>query len=69
MKSMKFLAFGVFVSLLAVLPLNAATTGHFERTLQVSGTVELEVTSGSGNINCSSGRSGNGSGHGQNPWQ
>ena len=58
MKSMKFLALGICVSVLAVLPLNAATTGHFERTLQVSGTVELEVTSGSGNINVHQGGAG-----------
>lgn len=31
-------------------PLHAAATGHFERTLQVSGPVDLEVMSGSGNI-------------------
>jgi DUF4097 and DUF4098 domain-containing protein YvlB len=35
---------------LAVLPAGAAATGHFERTLQVSGPVDLEVVSGSGNI-------------------
>jgi len=35
---------------IGVLP-GAAATGHFERTLQVSGTVDLEVYSGSGNIN------------------
>jgi len=51
MKSVKFLALAVCVAGLAALPLNAATTGHFERTLQVNGTVELEVSSGSGNIN------------------
>ena len=50
MKSVKLLTLIITVAALAVLPLNAATTGHFERTLQVSGTVELEVTSGSGNI-------------------
>jgi DUF4097 and DUF4098 domain-containing protein YvlB len=32
------------------LPLHAAATGHFERTLQVSGPVDLEVSSGSGEI-------------------
>src|SRR6476646_4891423 len=58
MKSVKFLALGICASVLAVLPLNAATTGHFERTLQVSGTVELEVTSGSGNINVHQGGAG-----------
>src|SRR6476660_365965 len=58
MKSVKFLALGLCESVLAVLPLNAATTGHFERTLQVSGTVELEVISGSGNINVHQGGAG-----------
>src|ERR1051326_6466648 len=58
MKSVKFLALGICVSVLAVLPVNAATTGHFERTLQVSGTVELEVYSGSGNINVHKGGAG-----------
>jgi Toastrack DUF4097 len=42
----------VLVLALAVsaLPLHAAATGHFERTLQVSGPVDLEVSSGSGEI-------------------
>src|SRR4051812_26922791 len=56
MKSVKFLALGICACI--VLPLNAATTGHFERTLQVSGTVELEVTSGSGNISIHQGGAG-----------
>lgn len=50
MKSARALAFLVIVLNLAVLPLHAAVTGHFERTLQVNGQVELEVSSGSGNI-------------------
>jgi hypothetical protein len=50
MKSLKALALVITLTGLAALPLQAATTGHFEKTLQVSGTVELEVTSGSGNI-------------------
>lgn len=58
MKSVKFLALVICVFALAVLPLNAATTGHFERTLQVNGTVELEVSSGSGNINVHQGGAG-----------
>jgi hypothetical protein len=58
MKSVKFLALAICVFALAVLPLNAATTGHFERTLQVNGTVELEVASGSGNINVHQGGAG-----------
>jgi putative adhesin len=59
MKSAKTLVFLFVLAGLAVLPLHAATTGHFERTLQVSGPVELEVTSGSGNITVHQG--GNGS--------
>ena len=58
MKSVKFLALTICVFALAVLPLNAATTGHFERTLQVTGTVELEVSSGSGNIKVHQGGTG-----------
>jgi hypothetical protein len=58
MKSVKILALGICASVLAVLRMNAATTGHFERTLQVNGTVELEVTSGSGNINVRQGAAG-----------
>src|SRR5579859_1035189 len=58
MKSVRFLALVISVAALASLPLQAATTGHFERTLQVSGTVELEVTSGSGNINVHQGGAG-----------
>jgi DUF4097 and DUF4098 domain-containing protein YvlB len=51
----------VLVLALAVgaLPLQAAATGHFERTLQVSGPVDLEVSSGSGEITVRTG--GNGS--------
>ncbi|HEU4414838.1 MAG TPA: DUF4097 family beta strand repeat-containing protein [Candidatus Angelobacter sp.] len=43
---------------LAALPLQAATTGHFERTLKVTGIVDLEVTSGSGNITVHQGGAG-----------
>ena len=44
--------FGMFLLFvaLAALPLQASETGTFERTLQVSGTVDLDVLSGSGNI-------------------
>ncbi|HKD80479.1 MAG TPA: DUF4097 family beta strand repeat-containing protein [Candidatus Angelobacter sp.] len=59
MKSAKTLISLAAVFCLAALPLSAATTGHFERTLQVNGTVELGVMSGSGNINVHQG--GNGS--------
>lgn len=51
---------GLFLLALAIsaVPLSAASTGHFERTLQVSGPVDLEVMSGSGNISVHSGGSG-----------
>jgi DUF4097 and DUF4098 domain-containing protein YvlB len=42
----------------AALPLYASETGTFDRTLQVSGQVDLDVTSGSGNIKVHSGGSG-----------
>ena len=58
MKSLKALALAITLTGLAALPLQAATTGHFEKTLQVSGTVELEVTSGSGNITVHQGGAG-----------
>jgi hypothetical protein len=50
----------VLVLALAViaLPLHAAAAGHFERTLQVSGPVDLEVASGSGSISVHTGASG-----------
>jgi hypothetical protein len=50
MKSVKLLALIITLTALTALPLNAAVTGHFERTLQVNGPVDLEVLSGSGNI-------------------
>src|SRR6266704_1673345 len=49
MKSAKNLALLLTILGLAALPLSAAT-GHFERTLKVSGNVDLDVASGSGNI-------------------
>jgi len=58
MKPAKTLVFLILLLGLSVLPLNASTTGHFERTLQVSGPVELEVLSGSGNINVHPGSTG-----------
>jgi DUF4097 and DUF4098 domain-containing protein YvlB len=58
MKSARTLVFLAVVSGLAALPLHAASTGHFERTLQVSGEVELEVLSGSGNITVHQGAKG-----------
>jgi DUF4097 and DUF4098 domain-containing protein YvlB len=63
----------LFVTLaLAALPLFGASTGHFERTLQVTGPVDLDVTSGSGNITVHTGSSGSVSVsakiHGNNSW-
>ena len=58
MKPLK--GFGLLLMILAlgVLPVCASATGHFERTLQVSGAVDLDVTSGSGDITVHSGGSG-----------
>ena len=50
MKSAKTLGLLLLALTLGSLSLSAASTGHFERTLQVSGAVDLELTSGSGNI-------------------
>ena len=58
MKLLRALALVFTLTGLAALPLNAATTGHFEKTLQVNGTVDLEVSSGSGNITVHQGGSG-----------
>jgi hypothetical protein len=58
MKSVRLLAPVTILAGLSALPLNAATTGHFERTLQVNGAVELEVSSGSGNITVHQGGTG-----------
>jgi hypothetical protein len=59
MKAVKNLGLLLLTLGISVLPLSASPTGHFERTLQVSGAVDLEVTSGSGNITVHTG--GNGS--------
>jgi len=50
MKSSRIPALTAMLLGLAAVPLQAATTGHFEKTLQVNGPVELDVSSGSGNI-------------------
>jgi DUF4097 and DUF4098 domain-containing protein YvlB len=57
MKSAKLLAI-ILVTGLAALPLHAASTGHFERTLQVNGQVEMDVSTGSGNITVHQGGTG-----------
>lgn len=58
MKSLKTLALVLILTGLSALPAHAAATGHFERTLQVNGNVDLEVTSGSGNITVHQGGAG-----------
>jgi DUF4097 and DUF4098 domain-containing protein YvlB len=58
MKFARFLGLLFAASLIATFPLHAAATGHFERTLQVSGSVDLDVTSGSGNITVHQGGAG-----------
>lgn len=50
MKPIKSLAVLVLMLGLGLLPAGAAVTGHFERTLKVTGPVDLDITSGSGNI-------------------
>jgi hypothetical protein len=49
MKFVKVLPFLITIAALATLPVQAQT-GGFDRTLQVSGPVSLDVSSGSGNI-------------------
>jgi len=58
MKSVKFLALAICVSVLAVLPLNAATTGHFERTLQVKERLKTGSELRLGHINVHQGGAG-----------
>lgn len=50
MKRTRLLVLCAMVPVLAVLPALAATTGHFERTLKVTGPVDLSIVTGSGNI-------------------
>src|SRR5260370_10085969 len=59
MKSLKSLSVLLGMVALGGLPLSASATGHFERTLQLSGAVDMDVTSGSGDITVHTG--GNGS--------
>lgn len=58
MKSAKSLSLLLVLVAVGTLPVMAASTGHFEKTLQVSGPVDLEVTSGSGNITVHQGGAG-----------
>lgn len=57
MKSLRFMGLVWVLFALATLPLDAAETGAFDRTLQVSGPVDLDITSGSGNIRVHTGGS------------
>lgn len=73
MKSHKNLGLLLLLILaVSTLPLHAASTGHFEKTLQVTGPVDLEVTSGSGNITVHQGAAGtvyvSAKIHGSNSW-
>jgi DUF4097 and DUF4098 domain-containing protein YvlB len=58
MKISKLFALAVLLLGLATLPLYASETGTFDRTLQVSGPVDLDVVSGSGNVTVHVGGSG-----------
>jgi hypothetical protein len=58
MKTLKNLSLLLLTLTLGVLPLWAAPTGHFERNLQVSGPVDLDIMSGSGDITIRTGGSG-----------
>jgi DUF4097 and DUF4098 domain-containing protein YvlB len=57
MKSLRVLGLVLVLLGLAILPLHATETGTFDRTLQVSGPVDLDITSGSGNIKVHTGPS------------
>ncbi|HEX2328064.1 MAG TPA: DUF4097 family beta strand repeat-containing protein [Candidatus Angelobacter sp.] len=50
MRKVRTLSLAVVFLAAFALPALAAPTGHFERTLKVSGQVNLEITSGSGNV-------------------
>ena len=50
MRSLRLLSLFLAAAVLAALPLHASETGTFERTLQVSAAVDLDVISGSGNV-------------------
>lgn len=58
MKTARTLGLLLLTLAITALPVCAVPTGHFERTLQVSGPVDLDVTSGSGNITVHTGGSG-----------
>jgi len=50
MRRTRFLILCAIVPALAVLPALAEVTGHFDRTLKVTGPVDLSIVSGSGDI-------------------
>jgi DUF4097 and DUF4098 domain-containing protein YvlB len=50
MKTSKLFALAAVLVALAALPLYASETGTFDKTLQVSGPVDLDVVTGSGNV-------------------
>ena len=56
-RSLRLLTACVVFLALTALPLHASETGSFDRTLQVSGAVDLDVISGSGNIKVHTGAS------------
>src|SRR5260370_9926617 len=72
MKSLKSLSLLLAMVALGGLPLSASATGHFERTLQASGAVDLDVPSGSGDITVHTGGNGRvyvcGKIQGSNSW-
>jgi DUF4097 and DUF4098 domain-containing protein YvlB len=59
MKASRTLGILLVLAALSVLQLQAAETGSFQKTLQVSGPVDMEVVSGSGNINVHTGNAAN----------
>src|SRR6185437_4369377 len=50
MRRTRFLILCAIVPVLAILPALAETTGHFDRTLKITGPVDLNIVTGSGNI-------------------
>jgi hypothetical protein len=57
MRSSKNLVLAALVLAVGLLPASAAVIGHFERTLKVNGAVDLNIVSGSGDINVHAGAS------------
>src|SRR5690242_17892353 len=57
MRTARRLTLTAVVIAVGLLPASAAVTGHFERTLKVTGPVDLDVVSGSGNVTVHTGGS------------